>query len=83
MNTTTENLTMQVDEILQTVYNDAIVEQQIEEEQQQELCMICYTSELSAEPCVTLSCGHIFHTNCVNQLLQHKWSTIRISFAFL
>ena len=30
-----------------------------------ELCTICYTSELKEEPSVQLSCGHIFHANCI------------------
>ena len=30
-----------------------------------ELCGICYTSELGAEACTKLSCGHVFHTNCL------------------
>ena len=30
-----------------------------------ELCTICYTQELGAEPSSKLSCGHVFHTNCV------------------
>ena len=34
-----------------------------------ELCTICYTSELGAEACSKLSCGHVFHTNCVILLL--------------
>ena len=34
-----------------------------------ELCTICYTSELREEPSVQLSCGHIFHANCIKQLL--------------
>ena len=48
-----------------------------------ELCAICYTSELREEPCVKLNCGHIFHENCVLQLLQHRWNTLKISFAFM
>ena len=48
-----------------------------------ELCSICYTTELSEEPCVALECGHIFHANCIRQLLKHKWSSLKISFAFL
>ena len=31
----------------------------------EDLCAICYTSELREEPCVRLGCGHIFHSNCV------------------
>ena len=48
-----------------------------------DLCAICYTSELREEPCVKLSCGHTFHSNCVLQLLQHRWNTLKISFAFM
>ena len=48
-----------------------------------ELCTICYTSELGTEPCSKLSCGHVFHTNCVVQLLKHKWTSLRITFAFM
>jgi len=32
---------------------------------------------------VQLGCGHIFHANCVLELLKHKWATLRISFAFM
>ena len=48
-----------------------------------ELCGICYTSELGEEPCVRLGCGHVFHANCMHQLLGHRWSTLRISFGFM
>ena len=48
-----------------------------------EMCCICYTCELSEEPSVKLGCGHIFHANCVRNLLQHRWSTLRITFAFM
>ena len=47
------------------------------------LCSICYTSELCEEPIVQLSCGHIFHANCVKQLMKHRWNTLRISFDFM
>ena len=48
-----------------------------------DLCNICYTSEISSEPAVKLGCGHIFHANCVKDLLKHRWSTLRISFEFM
>ena len=48
-----------------------------------ELCGICYTSELGEEPCARLSCGHVFHANCIAQLLQHGYPTLRISFGFM
>ena len=48
-----------------------------------ELCAICYTTELGSEACTQLPCGHVFHTNCVVELLRHRWTTLRISFAFM
>ena len=48
-----------------------------------ELCAICYTSELGEQSCVKLECGHVFHADCILQLLKHKWSTLKVSFAFL
>lgn len=48
-----------------------------------ELCSICFTSALSEEPCQRLECGHIFHANCVSDLLKHGWSSLKISFAYL
>lgn len=50
---------------------------------EEELCTICYTSELTAEQCITLDCSHTFHLGCIKQLFSHKWSTLRISFGFL
>ena len=51
--------------------------------QKDELCGICYTCELHEEPGVQLSCGHIFHANCVVELLKHKWASLRITFSFM
>ena len=48
-----------------------------------ELCGICFTCELGEEACVRLGCGHVFHANCVKMLLDHKWTTLRISFGYL
>ena len=48
-----------------------------------DLCNICYTSELGSDPCVQLGCGHIFHATCVKDLIRHRWSTLRISFDFM
>ena len=48
-----------------------------------ELCNICYTSTLGEEPSVALHCGHVFHANCIQQLLEHKWNTARINFCFM
>ena len=30
-----------------------------------------------------MKCGHVFHVDCVKELLNHKWSTLRITFAFM
>ena len=49
----------------------------------EELCTICYTCELREEPGVQLGCGHVFHANCVIELLKHKWTSLRITFAFM
>ena len=48
-----------------------------------ELCGICYTCELGEEACVKLGCGHVFHANCVDMLMSHRWTTLRISFGYL
>lgn len=48
-----------------------------------ELGGICFTSELRDEPCVRMTCGHVFHANCVYMMLQHKWTTVRITFGYL
>ena len=48
-----------------------------------ELCKICFTSDLGEEPCSQLSCGHIFHTNCLVNLLKSRWTTLKISFGFM
>ena len=37
----------------------------LESAAEHELCGICYTSELSEQTCVRLTCRHVFHTNCV------------------
>lgn len=50
---------------------------------QSELCTICFTSELCEAPSLTIKCGHAFHTECLKQLLEHRWNTLRINFAYL
>ena len=89
------NFTRQaVDELLTDVYSTALqslgqpLSENIEavevaEFEVEELCPICFSSGLEAEPCVTLACGHTYHLNCVRQLLDHRWSTLRISFSFM
>ena len=49
----------------------------------EDLCAICYTCEMHEEPSVKLKCGHVFHANCVLELLKHKWATLKITFGFM
>lgn len=46
-------------------------------------CGICFISGLGAEPAIQIGCGHVFHFNCVKNLLEKKWVTPRITFNFL
>ena len=51
--------------------------------QADDLCGICFCTELNTEPCVRLACGHVFHANCMLQLLDHRYTTLRITFGYL
>jgi len=46
-------------------------------------CTICWVSELSSEPCIKLDCGHVFHLNCIKSILEKKWTSFRVTFAFM
>jgi hypothetical protein len=48
----------------------------------EDYCNVCWSEELGAAPCVKLTCGHIFHYQCIKKRLEKKWSTPAISFAF-
>ena len=63
--------------------NSECADPKVTRETSDELCAVCYTSDLGSQSCVQLSCGHIFHADCILQLVQHKWSTLKVSFAFL
>ncbi|EGC38296.1 hypothetical protein DICPUDRAFT_76110 [Dictyostelium purpureum] len=45
-------------------------------------CNICWTDDLSSDPCIQLDCGHIFHYKCCKNVLKKRWSSPRISFGF-
>ncbi len=47
-----------------------------------DLCGVCFTSELCKEPCVALACGHAFHETCLRTRLTPP-SGGRLVFAFL
>ncbi len=46
-------------------------------------CNICYAEGLKQGPCVKLTCGHIFHVDCLHQIIQKRWPGPRIVFGFL
>eukprot|EP01117_Protostelium_nocturnum_P011289 TRINITY_DN4098_c1_g1_i4.p1 TRINITY_DN4098_c1_g1~~TRINITY_DN4098_c1_g1_i4.p1 ORF type:complete len:652 (-),score=236.82 TRINITY_DN4098_c1_g1_i4:52-2007(-) len=46
-------------------------------------CNICWVEDLGSAPCIQLECGHIFHSNCVQQKVSKGWSGARITFGFL
>ena len=48
-----------------------------------ELCCICYSSELGEEPCVRIACGHVFHANCLYMMLKHGRTSKKITFGYL
>ncbi|ELU16916.1 hypothetical protein CAPTEDRAFT_222007 [Capitella teleta] len=47
-----------------------------------DMCMICFTEALSAAPAIQLKCGHVFHEQCCQHVLQQRWVGPRISFGF-
>ncbi|CAC5424238.1 MYCBP2 [Mytilus coruscus] len=47
-----------------------------------DMCMICYTEPLHSSPCIKLECDHIFHYDCVRQILEKRWIGPRITFGF-
>ena len=49
---------------------------------ERDLCSICF-DELGADPCVRVCQNHIFHANCILGMLEAKWTTMSVTFAFL
>lgn len=47
-----------------------------------DMCMICFTEALSAQPSIQLHCGHVFHYRCCKQVLVKRWHGARITFGF-
>uniref|UniRef100_H2YTX0 RCR-type E3 ubiquitin transferase n=1 Tax=Ciona savignyi TaxID=51511 RepID=H2YTX0_CIOSA len=48
-----------------------------------DMCMVCFTDELSAAPAIQLNCGHIFHYHCCEMQLKKQWAGPRITFGFM
>ena len=46
-------------------------------------CVICYVAQLREAPCVALSCGHVFHAECLRERLTMGRPRARLSFNFL
>ena len=49
----------------------------------EDYCGICWVEDLESAPCILLSCGHIFHYECVRAKLRARWPGARISFDFM
>ena len=47
-----------------------------------DMCMICFTEALSAQPSIQLACGHVFHAQCCRTALKKRWMGPRITFGF-
>lgn len=39
-------------------------------------CNVCWLSELSSEPCVLLSCNHVFHYNCIKNQIDQGYKSM-------
>lgn len=48
-----------------------------------DFCPICWVSQLGDEPSIQLiKCGHIVHLKCAQKVIQTRWNTAHIHFAF-
>lgn len=47
-----------------------------------DLCGICL-AEYGDSPCIRVCTNHIFHANCILRMLEAKWTTMSITFAFI
>ena len=47
-----------------------------------DMCMICFTEALSPIPSIQLDCGHVFHFQCCQKILEKRWTGPRITFGF-
>ncbi|XP_065845558.1 E3 ubiquitin-protein ligase MYCBP2-like isoform X3 [Oscarella lobularis] len=48
-----------------------------------DMCMICYSENLSAAPVIQLECGHLYHYHCAKMIIEKRWTGPRITFRFL
>lgn len=48
-----------------------------------DLCVICFTDRLGAAPAIHLECAHVFHYHCIKTTVSKRWNGPRIVFNFL
>ena len=46
-------------------------------------CQICFVQGLGDKPCVKIECGHVFHLDCILDILKRRWPGPRIVFNYL
>lgn len=47
-----------------------------------DMCMICFSEALCCAPVIMLKCGHIFHRQCTEDVIDRRWPGPRITFNF-
>src|SRR5690606_14338858 len=47
-----------------------------------DICAVCWTDNLLAQPTLLLECGHAFHYACTRKLLELRWNGPRVTFGF-
>ncbi|KAK3592706.1 hypothetical protein CHS0354_037840 [Potamilus streckersoni] len=47
-----------------------------------DVCVICFTSSISAAPSIQLACGHVLHLHCTKRVIAARWDGPRITFRF-
>ncbi|KAL3880994.1 hypothetical protein ACJMK2_033195 [Sinanodonta woodiana] len=47
-----------------------------------DVCVVCYSSPISAAPSIQLTCGHVIHFHCTKSVLAARWPGPRITFGF-
>ena len=44
----------------------------------EDYCNICWVEDIASAPSVELTCGHVFHFNCIKQRVDEGWSSTPI-----